>query len=148
MVQDEMAVVAIGADSGGEQALFLQPYPVDAGRVIDDHVSLLDVRDPSCLPLYAVTFAAKAGNIRPVDGGIELPLGDDMMASVAIGAVRGVRFSLQMGLPVRTLIVVFRGLGMATGAVNLAGGLAGTGEAGVDIRVAFDTGDVFVGGIL
>jgi hypothetical protein len=70
------------------------------------------------------------------------------MLAVTIGAVRGIRFLFQIGLPVRTLIVVFRHLSVATGAVNLAGGLAGTGEAGVDIRVAFDTGDIFVGGIL
>ena len=70
------------------------------------------------------------------------------MLAVTIGAVRGIRFLVQIGLSVRAVGEVFRHLGVATGAVNLAGGLAGTGEAGVDIRVAFDTGDVFVGGIL
>ena len=70
------------------------------------------------------------------------------MFAVTIGAVRGIYFLSQIGLPVRAVVEVFRPLGMTGGAVNLTGCLTGTLQAGINIRVTFDTGNVFMGGIL
>ena len=118
MVQYEMAVMAIGAYRGGEQTLLPQSHPVDAGRVIDGDIPFFDLRHPRGLPLYAVAFAAKARDVRPVNGGIHLPLRQYKMPAMTVRTVGDIGFFVKICLSMCAVIVVFRRLGVATGAVD------------------------------
>ena len=75
MGQNKVTIVAIGTYRAGEQAFLLQSYPVDTGGVIYDHIPFFDSRHPGRRPLFAVTFAAKAGDVGSIRRGILVPRG-------------------------------------------------------------------------
>lgn len=145
-VQDEMAVVAIGADGAGEQSFLDQAAAVDgAGVVHQDTVFRVFLLRPLQLTMAA---PAELGNVGPVGLIALVEVRHDLVFAVTIRAIRRLGGLLHIVLTVSAIEIIFGGLRMTIGAIHPTGRFAGTAPLRVDVGMTLHAGNISMHGVL